>query len=934
MLISLSVLLFAGTAFVAYEQVMFRQQMICDVQIQARIIGDNCRAALTFGGTLDAEDTMTTLAENPAIVLARLCNEEGDTVAEYVREGTPENLKAIARETTKGRFEKGYLVLSQAIEVNNVQVGHICILSNLDQLNALLAQSIAVVCAMVLLLSVAACFATGILEKGISEPILRLSETTRGIVTSKSYSKCEIEHGKDEIGLLIGSFNSMITDLKQRTTSVERLNAANLELESEIIERRQAEKALRDEKTFIDTAIDSLPGIFYLFSREGKFLRWNRNFETVSGYTTDEISAMHPREFFPVEEQAHVEERIGKVFAEGESFAEANWLSKDGTKTLHYMTGVRVNIGGTLCQVGMGIDITERKRTEEELIKAKDEAENLNSILEKQTANARHLATVAECANSAKSQFLANMSHEIRTPMNAIIGFSEMLADEDLTKEQAEDVSSISGSAANLLKLINDILDFSKVEAGQLDVEIIDCSLSMLLNSLESTAKALAYEKSIDFQIMANKDVPAHIHSDPYRLQQCLVNLISNAVKFTDHGHVHLKVSLHENSGKHSIRFDVEDTGIGIPKDRQQAIFESFTQVDGSTTRKYGGTGLGLTVTKQLAELLDATLTLTSEPGEGSVFSLSIPTGVDIIGQPLLGRDMDLDHAADEPPRMDATIFSGKVLVAEDVEGNQKLMELMLSKLGVDVVIAEDGNQALRMASSQAFDLILMDMQMPHMNGYEATRALKQQGYETPIVALTASAIKGDDQKCKEAGCDGYLTKPIDRRELLRIVAKYLYAKPEGTSKTINLTPVQAHELEAFDSERNARPIPSSEPDTVEVSEIVDWDQLIDRLGDEDTVREIMPAYLKDAQNHFDKLSLAVTAGDCESIASHAHALKGVGRNLSLAQLSDAAHQMEQAGRDNDIEVSTLLYKDLEREIDRVLTVLTQSNWIDRAKMA
>ncbi|NQV33354.1 MAG: response regulator [Phycisphaeraceae bacterium] len=395
------------------------------------------------------------------------------------------------------------------------------------------------------------------------------------------------------------------------------------------------------------------------------------------------------------------------------------------------------------------------------------------------------LAQEAQAANRAKSSFLANMSHEIRTPMNSILCFSDMLTQEDLTQEQKNYVDTIRESGRNLLTLINDILDYSKIEASQLNVEMIDCSLGHLLNSLETTMTALTQGKSVDFEIMAEKDLPAQIHSDPFRLNQCLTNLLSNAVKFTDQGHVHLKVSLREDNNQHSIQFDVEDTGTGIPKDRQKAIFESFNQADGSTTRKYGGTGLGLAITGQLAELLDGTVTLTSEPGEGSVFSLVIPIGMDITEQSLLDRHKVLDQDADESWPTGVSPFSGNILVAEDVEGNQRLMKIMLSKLGVDVVLAGDGIQAVQAASSQTFDLIFMDMQMPHMNGYEATSVLKQQGCKSPIVALTANAMKGDDQVCLDAGCDGYLAKPIDRRELARTLAKYLPTRKSVSTQTV-----------------------------------------------------------------------------------------------------------------------------------------------------
>ena len=436
---------------------------------------------------------------------------------------------------------------------------------------------------------------------------------------------------------------------------------------------------------------------------------------------------------------------------------------------------------------------------------AKEKAEKLNLQLTEATARASDWAAQAERANAAKSQFLANMSHEIRTPMNAIVGFSDLLAREDLTDPQKEDVNIIREAARNLLNLINDILDFSKVEAGQLTIEIIDCSLGKLLNSLEAMMGPQAVKKSLDFKIVVGNDLPAHIQTHPYRLQQCLINLVNNALKFTEQGYVHVKVSVYQDEGQHFLHFDVEDTGIGIPKDRQQAIFESFTQADGSTTRKYGGTGLGLAITRQLVELFGGELTLSSELGKGSVFSLGIPAGLNITEQPLLDRDKAFDYRAGESRKADTTLFSGRVLVAEDVVGSQKLMKSMLSKFGVEVVIAEDSNQALQKAISQSFDLILMDMQMPHMNGFEATRQIREAessdfGFgisdcgikseienpksdikRVPIVALTANAMKGDDQKCIDAGCDAYLTKPIDCRELRRALAKYLPVRQAET---------------------------------------------------------------------------------------------------------------------------------------------------------
>jgi len=424
--------------------------------------------------------------------------------------------------------------------------------------------------------------------------------------------------------------------------------------------------------------------------------------------------------------------------------------------------------------IGTAIDITGRKQAEEEIREAKESAERANKILKDQTLKASQMAERAKKANSYKSEFLANISHEIRTPLNAIIGFSEILLSDHLTPEQKEHLLIIHESSGHLLELLNDILDFSKIEAGKIEIEKQRCSLKKILCELESMTRKLVNEKDLEFDIRTGDGLPAFIETDPTRLNQCLINLVNNAIKFTEKGHVYVYVSLEEKEGNPHIRFDVEDTGVGIPQEKLAKIFESFSQGDGSITRRFGGTGLGLAITKQLAFRLGGDVLVTSRPDEGSVFTLTIPFNVDESQESELDN-LSLPAAEESKESASKTkMFNGKVLVAEDTTTNQMLIKRLLSRVGLEVVIVSDGKSAVEEAMKNEFDVILMDIQMPSMSGLEAAKALRDEGYVTPIVALTAHAMKGDDTKCLKAGCNDYLSKPINVTKLMNILEKYL----------------------------------------------------------------------------------------------------------------------------------------------------------------
>jgi PAS domain S-box-containing protein len=710
-------------------------------------------------------------------------------------------------------------------------------------------------------------------------PILRNNRIVGGVafyadITARKHAQEELKKAKDELE----------TQVEKRTLE---LVDTNQKLQAEILERKRVEVALRESEECYRTVIERCYDAVSIVQGKQQ-LYVNQRFADVHGYDSpadiigrpvDEF--VHPDDFKRVQEMIK-QRQLGKQPAQRYDFKA---LRKDGTPVYLENSVTKIIFRGQAVSLSFLRDISERKQFEKEINAARE---------------------AAEAATKAKSMFLANMSHEIRTPMNGVIGMTSLLLQTELTDEQREYACTVQASADALLTIINDILDFSKIEAGKLDLEDIDFDLRLTLDEVTELLAVKAEEKQLEFAGYVHPEVPSRLQGDPGRLRQILLNLASNAIKFTSSGEVVIETHLlEEDQDRAALLFTVKDTGIGIPVERLDRLFRSFSQVDSSTTRKFGGTGLGLTISRRLVEMMDGQIGVESQEGKGSTFRFTVSfkkqpesrkvenkhlIPADIRGRRILAVDdnatnrkileaylqswncratvaadgfqaMDLLSLAAEngtpfemviidcmmpgldgeelgraikakpdlrnthlvlltsrgmrgdaararsvgfeayltKPIKQSQLFSAvltvfgknsdnelqsggdivtrhslaethkqklRILLAEDNAVNQKVALIHLRKFGYSSDVVNNGHEALE-AMQKGYDLVLMDIQMPEMDGYESARAIRKAGYSLPIIAMTANAMKGDRERCLEAGMDDYLSKPINPKEML-----------------------------------------------------------------------------------------------------------------------------------------------------------------------
>ena len=663
---------------------------------------------------------------------------------------------------------------------------------------------------------------------------------------------------------------------------------------TDITALKQAQAELADSEARVRAILDAELDALVTMDARGCVTGWNRQATQLFGYDESEaLGAMLSQLVIPEHLRDAHQAGLRHYLRTGEGAVlnrriEVPAMRKGGEVFAAELAVAPLHTSDEVSFVAFLRDINHRKQAEEQLRESK---------------------RLAEEANRAKSEFLANMSHEIRTPLGAVIGFGELLENDPETEvsDRRDWARTIRTAGQHLLALVNDVLDLSKIEAGRMEYERLDFDPARVLSEVASTMRVAAAGKGLDLELEYQGPMPVTLHTDPTRLKQVVVNLVNNAIKFTATGGVRIVAGMEgreDGAGGERLRVSVVDTGVGVPADKQEAIFNAFEQADSSVTRKFGGTGLGLTISRRIVRDLGGDLSMVSTPGEGSTFTLSVDAGQTT--WPAAGRENHApseaiaagsastasperpDHDAGDDAMKDAAKDAAdqrrRVLLVDDGEANRKLVALLLKRAGYEVATACNGREGADAALAEEFDVMLLDMQMPVMDGYSAATFLRERGYDRPIIALTAHAMKGDRDKCVDAGCDDYLTKPIDTAALLETVARAIRCGRLATATP----PARAI----------AQPLMSS---------------LL--MGEDDAeLAEIVDSFVEHLHGQTRAMRQALDEGEMQALAELAHWLKGSGGTMGFDAFTAPAAALEAAARTGALD-------EVRSKLDDILTL-------------